>query len=162
MKYIIIVPDGMADYPVKKLGNKTPLQAAKKPNMDLLAKNGIVGLAKMVPGKMVPGTDVANLSILGYSPEKYFTGRGPLEAANLGIKLGKRDIAFRCNLVTVKNNKLIDYSAGHITTEESGVLLKELNRKLGDNFLFFYTGVGYRHIMVKRGCSKPELRNIKK
>ena len=101
MKYIVLVGDGMADYPIKELGNKTPLEAAKIPNMNFIAKNGRVGLVHTIPQGFAPASDVANLSIIGYDPVKYYSGRGPLEAANMGIKLGPDDIAFRCNLVTI-------------------------------------------------------------
>ncbi|MCK4519275.1 MAG: phosphoglycerate mutase, partial [Candidatus Omnitrophica bacterium] len=98
MKYIVIVADGMADYPIDELDGKTPLEAAKTPNMDFIARNGVVGQANMVPKNMPPGSDIANLSIFGYDPRQYYTGRGPLEAANLGIKLAKDEVVFRCNL----------------------------------------------------------------
>jgi 2,3-bisphosphoglycerate-independent phosphoglycerate mutase len=119
MKYAILVGDGMADYPIPELDNRTPLEAAATPNMDSIAHSGMLGLAKTIPDDMAPASDVANMSILGYDPEKYYSGRGPLEAASLGIELGENDIAFRCNLVTVANDTLEDYSAGHISTEEA-------------------------------------------
>ncbi len=113
MKYIVLVGDGMADYPIEELGMRTPLEAGRTPNMDFIAKNGQLGQAKTIPDKMNPASDVANLSILGYDPKIYYSGRGPLEAATLGVFLEDNDVAFRCNLVTVLDNKLIDYSAGH-------------------------------------------------
>ena len=150
MKYIVIVGDGMADYPLKELGGKTPLEVADKPNMDYMASEGKVGLLKTIPDGMYPGSDVAILSILGYDPRKYYTGRGPLEAAALGIKLGDNDIAFRCNLITEKDGKIFDYSSGHITTEEATELLKEMKKsKIGE----FYTGISYRHVFVLRSSS---------
>ncbi len=130
MKYVVLIGDGMADYPLKDLDNKTPLQVAKKPNMDKLALNGCTGLLKTVPEGMEPGSDVANLSIMGYDPEKYYTGRGPLEAASMGVNLSKDDVAFRCNFITEKNGILDDFNAGHITTPESSLLIDFLN----DNF----------------------------
>ena len=99
-KYIVLVGDGMADYPIEELGMRTPLEAARTPNMDFIAKNGMLGQAKTIPEKMTPASDVANLSILGYDPKKYYSGRGPLEAANLGVDLEEDDVAFRCNLIT--------------------------------------------------------------
>ena len=141
MKYIVIVPDGMADYPLEELGGRTPLEAARTPNMDLLAKDGKIGQALFVPEGMVPGSDVANLSIFGYDPRKYFSGRAPLEAINLGIKLKEDEIAFRCNFITEGNGYLIDYSAGHITTKEAQVLIKVLNRYFKKDNIVFYPGV---------------------
>ncbi|MFA5148328.1 MAG: cofactor-independent phosphoglycerate mutase [Candidatus Omnitrophota bacterium] len=159
MKHIVLVGDGMADYPVRELGNKTPLEAAKIPNMDFLARKGRSGLVRTVPGGFAPASDVANLSIIGYDPEKYYSGRGPLEAANMGIKLGPDDIAFRCNLVTVDNGLMSDYSAGHITTEEASSLIKSLDKTLGSEKIRFYPGVSYRHLMIVRdGSLKDALR----
>lgn len=159
MKYVVLVGDGMADYPVRELGNKTPLEAAKIPNMDFLARKGRTGLLRTVPGGFAPASDVANLSIIGYDPEKFYSGRGPLEAANMGIKLGPDDIAFRCNLVTVDNGLMSDYSAGHITTEEASSLIKSLDKTLGSEKIRFYPGVSYRHLMIVRdGSLKDALR----
>ncbi|MFH1339081.1 MAG: cofactor-independent phosphoglycerate mutase [Candidatus Omnitrophota bacterium] len=160
MKYIILVGDGMADYPVEELGGKTPLEAAKTQNMDFIARCGILGQVKTIPDKMAPASDVANMSILGYDPEKYYTGRGPLEAANLGIELGQKDIAFRCNFVTANSDTLVDYSAGHITTKEAGILIDSLNQKLGTKNLRFYCGVSYRNLMVIRDAPE-ELLDIR-
>lgn len=148
MKYIILVGDGMCDYPIVELGNKTPLEAAQTPNMDFLAHNGKLGLAKTIPDGMSPASDVANLAIFGYDPKVYYSGRGPLEAVNLGVSLEPEDVAFRCNLVTVSEDKLIDYSAGHISTQEAGVLIKFLDEKLGSSEVRFYPGVSYRHLAV--------------
>ncbi|MFH1824272.1 MAG: cofactor-independent phosphoglycerate mutase [Candidatus Firestonebacteria bacterium] len=153
MKYILIIPDGMADKPLSELGNKTPLQVAKKPNMDYLAKNSIFGMSKNIPHGFESGSDVAILSVLGYNPVICYKGRGPLEAASIGIKLDKRDVAFRCNLVTVKNNIMIDYSAGHISTNEAKVLIKVIDEKLGLESMRFYAGVSYRHLMVSSKLS---------
>ncbi|MEW6592121.1 MAG: cofactor-independent phosphoglycerate mutase [Candidatus Hadarchaeota archaeon] len=158
MKCIVVVGDGMADYPCKELCGKTPLQAARKPNMDMIASEGRVGLVKTVPDGMVPDSAVANLAILGYNPRKYFTGRGPLEAGAMGIKLGKNDVAFRCNLVTERGGVMADYSGGQISNEEAKALLEEV-RKLGGGE--YHLGVKYRHIFVMRnasiavGCDPP-------
>ncbi|MBI4845413.1 MAG: cofactor-independent phosphoglycerate mutase [Candidatus Omnitrophica bacterium] len=151
MKYVVLVGDGMADYPLEELGNRTPLDVARSPNMDFLVKNGKIGLASFVPPGMTPGSDVANLAIFGYNPKEYFSGRGPLEATNLGVKLGRDEIAFRCNFITQENGVLLDYSAGHITTKEAHVLIKVLNRYIKDDSVRFYPGVSYRHIMVIKG-----------
>lgn len=154
MKYVIVVGDGMADHPVRKLGGKTPLEVAHKPNLDSLSRKGRMGMLKTVPNGMPPGSDVANLSILGYRPETCYTGRGPLEAADLGVKLGPNDVAFRCNLITEKEGRMHDYSAGHISTEEAAELLRELGRRfrMGE----FHAGITYRHVFVLRNCD-PKL-----
>ncbi|MFA4843042.1 MAG: cofactor-independent phosphoglycerate mutase [Candidatus Omnitrophota bacterium] len=155
MKYIVLVGDGMADYPLKELGERTPLEAARTPNMDFIAQNGKLGLVKTIPDNAAPGSDVANISILGYDPAKFYTGRGPIEAANLMIDLEDEDVAFRCNLVTVSGDILTDYSAGHISSKEAGILIKSVDQKLGTNRIRFYPGVSYRHIMlVKRGTEE--------
>lgn len=151
MKYVFLVPDGAADYPIKELGNKTPLQIAKKPNMDFIARNGITGTVKTVPDGMEPGSDIANLSLLGYDPQKYYTGRAPLEAASMNIYLEEDEVAFRCNLVTVSDNILVDYSAGHISSIEAKILIQFLNEELRAKKLCFYPGVSYRHLMVTKG-----------
>ncbi|MFI5293446.1 MAG: cofactor-independent phosphoglycerate mutase [Thermodesulfovibrionales bacterium] len=159
MKYIVIVGDGMADRPLKELGGRTPLQKASTPNMDKLAVRGIPGRVRTVPAGMHPGSDVANLSILGYDPHKYYSGRAPLEAASIGVKLGRSDVAFRCNLVTLKYNRsrtraiMEDYSSGHITTKEAAELIREIDAKLGTRHIRFYPGVSYRHLMVWSGGS---------
>ncbi len=147
MKYIVLVGDGMADYPVPELGDLTLLQAANIPNMDFIAKHGKCGVARTVPDNMPVGSDVANLSILGYDPAKYYSGRGPLEAASIGVSLGKNDIAFRCNLITEKDGMLADYSAGHISSEEARILIEAVDRQLG-NSCKFHAGVSYRHLLV--------------
>lgn len=149
----------MADYPLEELNGKTPLQAAYTPNMDFIAGNGRNGVVRTVPEGMVPGSDIANLSIMGYDPRKYYPGRGPLEAASMGISLDRDEVAFRCNLVTVKNGVLIDYSAGHISSEEARTLIEYLDEKLDGNARF-YPGVSYRHILVLKGsedvtCTPP-------
>lgn len=155
LKYIILIGDGMADYPIDELGEKTPLQVAKTPNMDLLAQKGTIGLLKTIPDGFNPGSDIANLSILGYDPSRYYTGRSPLEAASIGVRLEPTDLAFRCNLVTLiqHDGKVFmgDYSAGHISTEEAKRLIQDLDRELSQEGVRFYPGVGYRHLMVWRG-----------
>jgi len=148
MKYIIILADGMSDYPIEELGGRTPLESSKIPNMTFMAKNGKVGLASTIPRGMTPASDVANLAILGYDPAKHYSGRGPLEAANMQVELGEDDVTFRCNLVTEDKGKLTDYSSGHITTKEASVLINEVDKKLGSDAVKFYAGVSYRHLMV--------------
>ncbi|MCM8791954.1 MAG: cofactor-independent phosphoglycerate mutase [Candidatus Omnitrophica bacterium] len=157
MKYIVLVADGMADYPLKELDNRTPLEVARTPNMDFLARYGIIGRVKTIPSKMSAGSDVAIISILGYDPLKYYTGRGPLEAANIGIELSSEDVAFRCNLITVSKDILVDYSAGHITSKESAALIDFLNKKLGSDKIKFYAGVSYRNIMI---ISSSFIKNV--
>jgi len=151
MKYLLIIGDGMADYPVEALNGKTPLQVANKPNMDELAFKGRSGILRTIPEDMGAGSDVANLSILGYDPEKWYTGRGPLEAATRGIHLGKEDIAFRCNLITEENDVLMDYSADHITSDEARELMKAVEDNFGKpNEIDFHAGVSYRNLLVFR------------
>lgn len=150
MKYIILVGDGMADYPIPELGKQTPLDVAKTPNMDSVAQAGKVGLVRTIPPGMKPASDVANLSILGYDPTTSYTGRGPLEAANMGVELKSDEVAFRCNLITALDDTLADYSAGHISTKEAKVLISSLNEKLGSERVRFYPGVSYRHLVVIR------------
>ncbi|MFH1128671.1 MAG: cofactor-independent phosphoglycerate mutase [Candidatus Omnitrophota bacterium] len=161
MKYIVIVPDGMADYPIKELGDRTPLEAAKTPNFDFIAKEGILGQVKTIPEKMTPASDVANISILGYDPAIYYSGRGPLEAANLGVELENGDVAFRCNLITISQDKLIDYSAGHINSSEASILIKSIDEKLGTNRIKFFPGVSYRHLMLVKRGEELHLENLK-
>jgi len=154
MKYVVIIGDGMADRPIEELGGKTPLQKAFKPNMDRLVHEGILGKVRTIPQGFHPGSDIANLNILGYNPVEFYSGRAPLEAASIGIILKKDDVAYRCNLVTLKFNRdktravMEDYSSGHIPTEEAMELIHEINRKIGTEQIIFYPGVSYRHIMV--------------
>jgi len=172
MKYIILLGDGMADRPRADLGGRTCLQAAATPNLDRLATLGQVGMVHTVPEGFAPGSDVANLSVLGYDPRKYYTGRSPLEAASMGVALGPDDVAFRCNLVTLKvtggggaggcrKAMMEDFSAGHISTQEARTLIEEIDRALGSEHLRFYPGVSYRHLMVWKGgkdrieCTPP-------
>ena len=155
MKYVVIVGDGMADYPVDSLGGKTPLMVAKTPNMDWMARHGEIGLVRTIPDGLNPGSEVANLSIMGYDPALYFTGRGPIEAASLGVELGANDIAFRCNLVTLlsRDSDVImeDFSAGHITDTEAREIILDVDKRMGSREFQFYPGVSYRHLMVWRG-----------
>ncbi|MBI4823404.1 MAG: cofactor-independent phosphoglycerate mutase [Nitrospirae bacterium] len=163
MKYVVIVGDGMADWPLKELGGRTPLQKAFTPNMDKLAKEGTIGMVKTIPNGFSPGSDVANMSILGYDPLKFYTGRAPFEAVSMGIELKDEDAAYRCNLVTLRFNKtktkayMEDYSAGHISTAEASAVIDELNKKLGSKDIAFYSGVSYRNLMVwSKGLLQPE------
>ena len=153
VKYAIVVPDGMADRPLERLGNRTPMEAAAKPHMDKVARTGRLGLVCHTPPALPPGSDVALLSVLGYDPAECYTGRAPLEAASMGIALGPNEVAFRCNLVTVDGETLVDHSAGHISSREAAVLVDLLNRELGSDTIRFYPGVGYRHLMVYRGSA---------
>lgn len=154
MKYILVLCDGMADFKIDALGGKTPLEAAKKPNIDFMAKTAMQGFVKTVPDGMKPGSDVANLSALGYDAKACYTGRSPLEALSLGIDLKPTDVALRCNLVTLSDDEpyeaktMIDYSSGEITTAESELLMKSVAQSLNDNAFEFYPGVSYRHCLV--------------
>ena len=161
MKYIILQGDGMADYPLDSLGGKTPLEAARTPNMDWLAARGVFGMAHVIPKGFPPGSDVGNMSIMGYDPALYHTGRSPLEAASMGVALGSKDIAFRCNLVTIggsgSDQFMEDFTAGHISTEEAAEIIRDLGRELGGDGIEFFPGVSYRHLMVWRnGQEKME------
>lgn len=161
MKYLLVVGDGMADHPVPELQNRTPLQAAATPNLDFLAKNGVIGLTQTLVKGLPLGSDVANLAVLGYDPRQYYSGRAPLEAANIGVDLGPSDVAFRINLVNIKNDIMQDYASGHISTEEAKPLIKMLDEKLGTPKIKFYLGTGYRHLLVWRSgplesrCTPP-------
>jgi 2,3-bisphosphoglycerate-independent phosphoglycerate mutase len=154
MKYAIVIPDGCADEPQESLGGKTPLQAAKLPAMDAIAATGVVGRANHVPPHLPAGSDVANLSLLGYDPTANFTGRAPLEAAAQGIELGEQDWAVRCNLVTVEDQVMRDFTAGHISTEEASELLESAQRDLGGECLEFIPGVSYRNLLLYRGAKR--------
>jgi len=151
MKYAIIIPDGCADEPQESLGGRTPLQAASTPNMDAIAAMGVVGRANNVPASLPAGSDVANLSLLGYDPLTNFTGRAPLEAAAQGIQLGPNDCAIRCNLVTVIDQTMRDFTADHISTEEATVLLAAAQAQLAGDRLEFVPGVSYRNLLIYRG-----------
>lgn len=154
MKYLIILGDGMADWTVPSLGNKTLLQYADTPNMDRLARLGRTGMLKTVADGFHPGSEVANMSVLGYDLSEVYEGRGVLEAANIGINLSEDEIAARCNLVCIEGDILKNHSSGHITTEEADVLIKYLQEKLGDENVRFHTGVQYRHLLVIKGGDK--------
>jgi 2,3-bisphosphoglycerate-independent phosphoglycerate mutase len=167
MKYAIIIPDGCADEPQEALGGKTPLQAAHTPNMDRVARAGVVGLANNVPDTLTPASDVATLSLFGYDPLLVYTGRAPLEAAGMGIKLGPNDWAMRCNLVTIENEQMRDFTAGHISSEEARTLMAVVQQEIGGTFepdkpfkgirldLEFYPGVSYRNLFVIRPTGVP-------
>ena len=155
-KYLILVGDGMADEAQKELDGKTPLEEAQTPHMDRLASRGILGLTETIGPHQEPGSDVANMAILGYDPDQFHTGRAPLEAASMGINLLPGEVAFRCNLVTVEINPegeliLADYSAGHISSEDGRVLIEALQKSLGNEWFQFYPGVSYRHLLIWRG-----------
>ena len=157
MKYAVLVGDGMADYPLKELDGRTPLEVAKTENMDEIARQGQIGLARMIPPGFPPGSDIAILSILGYNPKQYYTGRAPLEAARLGIELGEGEVAFRCNLITVDKGCITDYSGGHISSGEAAELVRFLDQQLGTQSIKFYPGVSYRHICVMRDSQLMQL-----
>ncbi|AKB30790.1 2,3-bisphosphoglycerate-independent phosphoglycerate mutase 1 [Methanosarcina siciliae HI350] len=148
MKYAVLIGDGMADYPIEELGGRTILQAARTPAMDSIAARGKAGLAKTVPEGFPPGSDVANMSIFGYDPAIYYSGRAPLEAASMGVHLAADDVAFRCNLVTIENGKIKDYSAGHISSDEAEILIDTLDFELRTEKVRFYPGISYRHLIV--------------
>jgi len=148
MKYIIFLIDGAADYQVKELGMRTPLMVAKKPNIDALTKKGKCGMFKTIPENFSTGSAVANLSVLGYDPLIHFHGRAVLEAASMGIKIEKNDVALRCNTLCVQDNKIKNHSAGHITNKESHELIRALGQQLGNDKIKFYPGVSYRHLLV--------------
>jgi 2,3-bisphosphoglycerate-independent phosphoglycerate mutase len=158
MKYLLVVGDGMADYPVPELGNKTPLQVANKPNIDGIAAKGRSGLIKNVPDDLKPGSETAILSLLGYDPHLYCTGRGPLEAPARGIKLAENDAAFRCNLITQTDGLLVDYSAGHITTKEAEQLIEAMKKAFGKpGKIEFYSGLDYRHFLILRNVPNSRM-----
>ena len=153
MKYIVLQGDGMADWPVAELGNKTPLEYAHTPNMDRIASFGLLGMTHTIPNGYPSGSDVGTMSLLGYDPSRYHTGRSPIEAASMGVELGPTDVAFRCNLVTLGTDTngaeiMDDFSAGHITSAEASELIQTINRELGTQTLAFYPGVSYRHLLV--------------
>lgn len=165
MKYVVLLCDGMADYPVPELGNKTPMEAANKPAMDALAKVSELGTMKTVPDGMPAGSDVANLSVIGYDPAGCYTGRSPLEAANIGVDMADDDVALRCNLVTLSDEpvyaekRMVDYCGGDISTAEADELVKALQAAFGGDEFDFYTGTAYRHCLIWHG-GKTELGKI--
>ena len=147
MKYFLLVPDGAADQPMDDLDGKTPLEVARTPNLDQLAQAALVGSVQVTPTDMYPGSDAANMALLGYDPVKYYTGRGPIEAAAMFIPLDAKDVAFRCSLISTDGETLLDYSGGHITTEEARPIIELANQKLGTRSLRLFPGVSYRHIL---------------
>ncbi len=161
LRVAVLVPDGAADLPLEQLGGRTPLQAAETPNMDRIAAAGAVGLARTIPSGMQPGSDVANLSLLGYDPAAAYAGRGPIEAASMGVEIPRGWTAFRCNLVRTDGERMIDYSAGHISADEGGRLIEALESRLGDARTRFYHGVSYRNLLLLQGdftavrCTPP-------
>ncbi len=156
-KVIVLVGDGMADYPISSLGGKTVLEVAQTPNMDRIAREGIAGLVRTVPEGMSPGSDTANLSIFGYNPREYYTGRAPLEALNMGIELSKNDVAFRLNIVTIRNGIMDDFSAHHIESEFGKEIIQMLASRIVEKEIEFYAGVSYRNIMVWRNFPFAEI-----
>lgn len=156
MKYIILLCDGAADWPIEALGNKTIFEATETPNMDWIATHGQMGTLKAIPDGMEPGSECANMSIMGYRPEKDLTGRGPLEALSAGVSLSKTDLAFRCNLITINDGLIKDYSAGHITSEEAKPLIEELQAKLKEKGVDFFSGIQYRHLLRLDGKKYSE------
>jgi 2,3-bisphosphoglycerate-independent phosphoglycerate mutase len=161
-RFILLVGDGMGDYPLAELGGRTPLEAASTPHMDRLALYGEMGTVSTIPPGMEPGSDVANMSLLGYDPGKYHTGRAPLEAASMGIRLARTDVAFRCNLVTIEEGdggvrRMVDYSAGHISNPEAHELVAALQEAVQGSPLKLYPGVSYRHLLLWPG-GREDLR----
>ena len=157
---VVLVPDGMADEPLAELGGRTPLQAAHTPHLDAMASAGVMGLVRTIPEGMAPGSDVANLSVLGYDPAQVYSGRSPLEAASIGVALGPADVSYRCNFVTIADGVMRDNTAGHIPTEQADVLVRALSEAFAGSEFEFHTGVGYRNLMVWRGgevvaCTPP-------
>ncbi len=150
-KYVIIIPDGAADEPLEEFGNKTILEAAEIPNMDAISRQGRQGIVRTIPAGMEPGSDVAQMSLLGYDPQQYYTGRAPIEAVARDIETDAGDWVFRCNLVTIADGKMVDHSAGHISTKEAGKLIKDLDEQFGSDQISFYSGVSYRNLLVFRG-----------
>jgi len=160
MKFIIILPDGMADLPCDELGGKTPLEVAHTTNMDYLAHHGMTGLVQTIPEGMHPGSDVGNLAIMGYDPKEYHTGRAPLEAANQEIILQSDEVIFRCNLITAENGKMADYSAGHIQTKEANIFIDELNKQIDIPGVQFIPGKSYRHLVLLKVKNPDAFLNI--
>ncbi len=158
MKYIVLLGDGMADYPSARLGGKTPLECALTPFLDQIAAHGTLGLVDTIPEGFTPGSDVANLSVLGYDPAQTYTGRGPLEAASMGIHMNPDDVAYRCNLVCLGDKDtdsafMEDFTAGHISSAEASQIIYDLNRKFNSPLYQFFAGVGYRHLLVWRNAT---------
>jgi 2,3-bisphosphoglycerate-independent phosphoglycerate mutase len=156
-KFVIVIPDGATDEPFPGLDNKTALEVARIPHMDRIAHDGVIGRSRNVPDRFVPASDVATLSLLGYDPVRYYTGRAPLEAAAMGIRLGPNDWAVRCNLMTIREGRLDDFTAGHISSAEGALLIAEIESKLGRPGIEFHAGVSYRNLMVYRGKPGEEV-----
>ncbi len=154
MKYIIILADGCADEPIASLGNKTPLQKAFTPNIDSLCAKSRCGKLITVPHDMPPGSEIANLSVLGYDVKKVFEGRGVLEAASIGVEINEGELALRCNIICIEDGKIKNHSAGHITTEEASQIIETLNNELSTDVIKFYSGVSYRHLLVVKDGHK--------
>ncbi len=154
MKYLVVLYDGMADYPIDVLGNKTPMMVANKPNFDKMASKGEVGLVRTIGDGLKPGSEIGNLTVMGYDPKIYYTGRSPLEAISIGVKMADDDIALRCNLVTVSDEAdycektMVDYSAGDISSEEAAEIIKTVQESFGGGEFDFYSGVSYRHCLI--------------
>ena len=164
MKYIVILCDGMADEPLEELGGRTPLEAAETGNMDRLAADSEIGMVRTVPVGMAPGSDTANLSVIGYDPRKYYSGRSPLEALSIGAEMGEKDVSFRCNLVTLSEEEdkyedrvILDHSSGEISTEEAAVLVEALRKGLEREGYTFYAGTSYRHLLIQKDGKVTEL-----
>ncbi len=150
MKYVLLIPDGASDLPHSDLDGRTPLEVARTPNFDALAQRGRIGSCLTVPDSLPVGSDVANMALFGYDPVKYYTGRGPIEAASMRVPLNDHDVVYRCNLVSSDGEIMVDYSGGHVTTEEARVLIETLEARLGGRRFTFYPGMSYRHLMVWR------------
>ncbi len=157
MKYALILPDGAADEPVAELNGSTPLGVAEKPNMDWIARHGRQGTCRTVPEGFTPGSDVATLSVVGYDPARYYTGRAPIEAAARRIHVGPGDLVYRCNLVTIVDGNMEDFTAGHIRQQEAEQLIAALNERLADDRVRFHAGVGYRHLMVIKDAAASKV-----
>lgn len=156
MKYVIVLGDGMADYPIEEIGGKTPIEYAKTETLDELSKVSEIGLVHTVPEGMYPGSDTANLSVIGYNPRKYYSGRSPLEALSIGVDMKPTDVSFRCNIVTLSEDDvpyeertILDHSAGEISTEDAAVLIEAVKKELENDIYKFYVGTSYRHLMIK-------------
>lgn len=164
MKYFIVIEDGASDYPIGSLEGKTPLKVANKPALDRIAREGKCGLIQNVPSTLPPGSDVANMSIFGYDPLEYYTGRGPLEAASMGVKVNDGDVIFRCNTITEKDGDIVSSNAGHITSEEAKILIEDLDDYFHDKYSDFkgkfYPGISYRHLFVYNGADLTNLDTI--
>lgn len=154
MKTIVILGDGMADRPCPELGGKTPLQAARKPYIDRLARTGRCGMLDTIPKGFAPGSEIANLAVMGYDVPSVFEGRGSLEAASMGVAVGDGEMVMRCNLITIEEGRIKNHSGGHISTAEGHELIEFLQKELGGNGVDFYGGVSYRHLLKIRGGDK--------